>query len=215
MRASETNIITPYSLGEEIANSITHGIGALLSMVGLAFLIIPAVRQGNVWHIVGFSVFGISLIILYLASTLYHSIANPTAKKVFKIIDHSAIFILIAGTYTPFLLINLRDSLGWGLFLVIWAMAIAGVVFKSIFIAKFRKLSVAVYVVMGWISILVVKELFQTVPITGMILLALGGFFYTTGVIFYVWKRLPYNHAVWHLFVLCGSVCHYFAVLYC
>jgi len=215
MRDSETNIIPPYSLGEEIANSITHGIGALLSMVGLVFLIIPAVRQGNVWHIVGFSVFGISLIILYLASTLYHSIPNPTAKKVFKIIDHSAIFILIAGTYTPFLLINLRSSFGINLLVIIWGMAIAGVVFKSIFITKFRKLSVAVYVVMGWISIIAIKELFQTVPITGMLLLALGGFFYTAGVVFYVWKRLPYNHAVWHLFVLCGSVCHYFAVLYC
>ncbi|OGU55651.1 MAG: hemolysin III [Ignavibacteria bacterium RBG_13_36_8] len=206
--------VSGYTLGEEIANSITHGLGVILSVAGLVVLIVFAVEKGSIWHFIGFSIFGASLIILYLASTLYHSIPHTSAKKIFKIIDHSAIFLLIAGTYTPFLLISLRDTLGWCLFGIVWSIAITGIVFKSIFITKFRKISVVVYIIMGWLSIVAIKELYHAIPLIGIILLALGGFFYTMGVIFYTSKKLPYNHAIWHMFVLCGSVCHYFSVLY-
>ena len=204
-----------YTIGEEIANSITHGLGVFLSIAGLIILLILAARQGSVWHIISFSIYGSSLIILYLASTLYHSIPQTSAKKVFKIIDHSAIFLLIAGTYTPFLLISIKGFLGWTLFAVIWGLAVTGIVFKSLFITKFRKASVAVYIFMGWLSVFAIKELYNSIPINGLILLGLGGLFYTVGVIFYVWRKLPYNHTVWHLFVMCGSACHYFSILYC
>ena len=213
MTASGKNIISPYSLGEEIANSITHGIGALLSVAGLVFLIILSVQRGSIWHIVSFSIFGLALIFMYLASTLYHSIPSKKAKKIFKIIDHSAIYVLIAGTYTPFLLISLRGTLGWVLFAVIWSLAIAGIIFKSFFIGKYSKASVAVYVLMGWLCIFAGKELFNALPLNGLLLLALGGLFYTFGVIFYAWKKLPYGHSIWHLFVLCGSVAHYFSII--
>ncbi|MFC2135387.1 hemolysin III family protein [Bacteroidota bacterium] len=217
-RTSRTNFEKPiarYTLGEEIANSITHGMGVILSVAGLVVLVILAARQGSLVHIISFIIYGSSLIILYLASTLYHSIPQPSAKKIFKIIDHSAIYLLIAGTYTPFLMINLRSLMGWSLFIVIWGLAISGIVFKSVFISKFRKLSVAVYIFMGWLSVIAIKELYISLPLNGIILLALGGLFYTVGVVFYAWRKLPYSHSVWHLFVLCGSACHYFSILYC
>ncbi|MFC2082308.1 hemolysin III family protein [Bacteroidota bacterium] len=217
-RTSRINFEKPiarYTLGEEIANSITHGMGAVLSVVGLVVLLVLASQQGSLVHIISFIIYGSSLIILYLASTLYHSIPQPSAKKIFKIIDHSAIYLLIAGTYTPFLIINMRSVMGWSLFIVIWGLAISGIVFKSVFISKFRKLSVAVYIFMGWLSVIAIKELYISLPLNGIILLALGGLFYTVGVVFYAWRKLPYSHSVWHLFVLCGSACHYFSILYC
>ena len=202
-----------YRLGEEIANSITHGLGALLSAAGVAILIVAAVANGNSWHIVSFSIFGTTLVLLYLASTLYHSFSHLAVKKIFKVIDHSAIYLLIAGSYTPFLLVNLRGWWGWSLLAIIWACAIAGIVLKGVCIGRFHKTSVAIYVAMGWICIVAFKQFLIHVPYLSMLLLILGGLSYTVGIIFYAWQKMPYNHAVWHLFVLSGSVLHYLSVL--
>ncbi len=202
-----------YTLGEEIAHSITHGIGAGLSIVGLVVLVILAARRGDVYQIVSFSIYGASLIILYLASTLYHSFQRPRLKHVFKIIDHAAIYLLIAGTYTPFLLVGIRGRLGWTLLVIIWGLAVLGVSFKAFFIHRFEKLSVLAYILMGWLSVAMMKELWANIPVGGVIWLAAGGVAYTVGVIFYALRKTPYMHAVWHLFVLGGSLCHYFAVL--
>ena len=203
-----------YTVGEEIANSITHGIGTALSIAGLVILIIVAESYENIWHIVSFSIFGSTLIILYLTSTLYHSIQRPSGKKILKTMDHSAIFLLIAGTYTPFLLVSLRGVWGWSLFGVIWGLAVVGIVIKSVYISKFQKASVVIYILMGWLIIIAFRELLNHLHFTSLIFLIVGGLFYTTGVIFYVWRKLPYNHAIWHLFVLGGSIFHYFSVLY-
>ena len=202
------------TVGEEIANSITHGIGTLLSIAGLVILIVFAALYGNAWHVVSFSIFGSTLIILYLASTLYHSFPKLSAKNILKRLDHSAIFILIAGSYTPFMLTNIRGAWGWSLFGVIWALAITGVVFKSIFIFRFQKLSVLIYIFMGWLCLVAFKEIVIHVPPFSLLLLIIGGVSYTIGTIFYAWRKLPYNHTVWHIFVLCGSLFHYFSVLY-
>ncbi len=202
-----------YPLGEEIMNSITHGIGAALSVAGLTILVVLAVMSGNVRQIVGFSIYGASLIILYLASTLYHSFQKPEVKHVLKIIDHAAIYLLIAGTYTPFLLVGVQGAWGWTMLVLIWGLAILGISFKALFIDRFQKLSVLGYVLMGWLSVLIIKSLLDTIAVGGLIWLAAGGAIYTIGVIFYSLKRIPYMHGVWHLFVLGGSICHYFAVL--
>jgi len=202
------------TLGEIIANSVTHGLGALLGIAGLVVLIVHAARAGSAWHVVSFSIFGSTLMLLYFASTLYHSITNPTGKYVFKILDHAAIFLFIAGSYTPFMLTTLRGAWGWSIFGVIWGSAILGILLKCLCIGKFRKLSVALYIVMGWFCLIVFKELMTRLPPLSLIFLVLGGLSYTFGVIFYAWRRLPYNHAVWHLFVLTGSIGHYFAVLF-
>ncbi|MBU0512844.1 MAG: hemolysin III family protein [Chloroflexi bacterium] len=202
-----------YTLGEEIAHSITHGIGAGLSIAGLVVLVILAARRGDVYQIVSFSIYGASLIILYLASTLYHSFQRPRLKYVFKVIDHAAIYLLIAGTYTPFLLVGIRGRLGWTLLVIIWGLAVLGVSFKAFFIQRFERLSVLAYILMGWLSVAMMKELWANIPVGGVIWLAAGGVAYTVGVIFYALKKVPYMHAVWHLFVLGGSLCHYFAIL--
>ena len=202
-----------YTLGEEIAHGITHGIGAGLSVAGLVVLVILAARRGDVYQIVSFSIYGASLVILYLASTLYHSFQRPRVKQVFRIIDHAAIYLLIAGTYTPFLLVGMRGKLGWTLLVIIWGLAALGVGFKVLFIHRFEKLSVLTYILMGWLSVAMMKELWINIPVGGLIWLAAGGAAYTVGVIFYALKKIPYMHAVWHLFVLGGSLCHYFAVL--
>lgn len=206
--------LKPYTIGEEIANSITHGIGILVSIVGLVFLIISAVTQGNAWHVVSFSIFGSTMIFLYLASTLYHSLPNPAVKMIFKQIDHSAIFLLIAGTYTPFTLIHLRGAWGWTIFGIIWALAISGIILKIFTATRFKKLSLTLYILMGWLCVIAFKEMITKIPTLSLTLLMIGGFFYTTGVVFYIWKKLPYGHAIWHLFVLSGSAFHFFAVLY-
>jgi hemolysin III len=200
--------------GEEIANSITHGIGAGLSAVGLIVLVVLATSYGDVWRIVSFSIYGATLIILYLASTLYHSFRNKRVKKIFKILDHSTIFLLIAGTYTPFLLISLRGVWGWILFGVIWGLAVSGIVFKALFINRFRKLSVLIYILMGWLCVVAIKQMVVRIPLGGLIGLTAGGVLYTTGVIFYAWRKLKFSHAIWHLFVLSGSICHYFSIFF-
>jgi len=202
-----------YSTAEEIVNSVSHGIGALLSIAGLVILIVFASLYGNSWHIVSFSIYGSTLIVLYVASTLYHSIPRPTAKKVLMKLDHSAIFLLIAGTYTPFVLVSLRGAWGWTLFGIVWALAIAGITMKAITIFRFRKLSVVLYLLMGWLGLVAIKELVTAVPHFSLMLLIIGGLSYTAGVIFYACRKIPFNHGIWHAFVLCGSILHFLAVL--
>lgn len=200
-------------LGEEIANSITHGLGTGLSVAGLTVLVLLAALYGDVWQVVAFSIYGSTLIVLYLASTLYHSLQNPRAKRVFRVIDHAAIFLLIAGTYTPFLLISMRGVWGWTLLGIVWGLALLGVGFKIFFTHRFPVGSTLAYVLMGWLGVIAWKEAVAHIPPGGLVWLGLGGVAYTVGVIFYAWKRLPYNHAIWHVFVLAGSICHYLAVL--
>jgi len=203
-----------FTLGEEIAHSITHGIGVGLSIAGLVILVVIAAKYGDVYQVVSFSVYGATLILLYLASTLYHSFQAPRVKQIFKKMDHAAIYLLIAGTYTPFLLVGMRGPLGWTLFGIIWGLAVLGVSFKVLFIDRFQKLSVLAYVLMGWLCVVAFKQMAASIALNGMILLAAGGVVYTLGVIFYAMTKVRYSHAVWHLFVLGGSVCHYFAVLF-
>ena len=201
-----------YTREEEIANSLTHGAGFLLSIVGLAVLVTFAALRADAWAVTASAVFGASLVLLYASSTLYHAIQTAPLKQTWRVIDHVAIFYLIAGTYTPFMLVNLRGPWGWSLFGVVWALAIAGTVLKIFFTGRFRVLSTLIYLFMGWIVIVAVKPLVATLPRAGLILLFAGGIAYSLGTVFYLWKRLPYHHAVWHLFVLTGSICHFFAV---
>lgn len=206
--------VSRYTPGEEIANTITHAIGAGLSIAALVVLIVAATTAGTAWHIVSFSIFGSTLILLYLASTLYHAIPAARAKRILKTLDHSAIFLLIAGTYTPFMLVSLRGPVGWTIFGVIWGLAVAGVVLKCCCVYRFKRLSLGVYIGMGWLCLLAGRDLLEKLPPASLAFLALGGAAYTLGVIFYVWKRLPYGHAIWHLFVVAGSVLHFFSVLH-
>lgn len=202
-----------YSLEEEIANSITHGIGAGLSVAGLTLLVVLAAIYGDVWRVVSFSIYGSTLVILYLASTLYHSFQKPRVKRVLRVLDHASIYLLIAGSYTPFLLVSIRGVWGWTLFGVVWGLALMGVAFKVFFIGRYEVLATAAYVLMGWLCVIAFQEMLAKVPPGGVTLLIIGGVVYTAGVIFYAWQKLPYNHAIWHLFVLGGSICHYFAVM--
>lgn len=202
------------SLGEEIFNSITHGIGTLLSIAALVLLVVFASIKGSAWHIVSFSIFGTTLVLLYLASTLYHSFTREKIKNLFARFDHAAIFLLIAGTYTPFVLTTLRGPLGWTIFGIIWGLAITGVVIRSIYLTRFRKLMVGVYLGMGWMFLIAVVPMVHKLPGTSLIFLILGGLFYSIGVIFYTWRNLKYGHGIWHLFVLAGSIMHFFSVLY-
>jgi hemolysin III len=199
---------------EELANTVTHGIGLALSIVGFVVLLVLAAMRGSAWHIVSCAIYGSTLVCLYTASTLYHAVLSPPLKRAFKVFDHSAIYLLIAGTYTPFLLVNLRGGWGWSLFGIVWGLAMAGIIFKLWFVNHFQILSTVVYLLMGWLAVIAVKPLLALVPASGLIWLLAGGLMYTAGVIFYAWKRLPYNHVIWHLFVLAGSTCHYVAVLY-
>ena len=201
------------SFSEEIGNGITHGIGALLSVAGLVLLIIQAVRFGTAWHVVSYTIFGSTMFILYLSSTLYHSIQHQKAKIILRIIDHSAIFLLIAGTYTPFVLVTLRGAWGWSLFGIIWGLAITGIIFKCITIGRFRILSVFIYIAMGWLVVIAMPKIINALDRTSLVLLIAGGLSYTLGTVFYALRRIPFSHTVWHLFVLGGTVMHFFAVL--
>ena len=209
----KTAAVKRYSLGEEIFNSVTHGIGGGLSIAGTVVLIVCAAIYSNAWGVVSSAIFGASLIILYTMSTLYHAITNPKAKSFFRIMDHNTIFFLIAGTYTPITLVPLRGALGWVLFGIIWAAAIVGIVFTSINLEKFRKPSVVCYILMGWAIIFAVKPMLDNVNALSLWFILIGGLFYTVGIIFYVHKEKKYFHSVWHLFTIAGSVFHYFAVL--
>ena len=202
------------SFREEIANSVIHGIGLALGVAALSILVVFACKRGTSWHIVSCSIYGSTLVLLYLSSTLYHSFQNPKAKKIFKRIDHCSIYLLIAGTYTPFTLVNLRGSWGWTLFGIIWGLAVFGILFKIFHTGKFRFVSTLVYLAMGWLIIIAIKPLFSSMSLTGFLWLLAGGLSYSFGVIFYAFDRISFFHAIWHLFVLGGSVCHFFAVLY-
>lgn len=203
----------PYTLRQEIANSVTHGIGTALSVAGLTLLVVLASLRGSARHVVSAAIYGSTLVLLYLASTLYHAIQHDGAKRVLKIIDHSAIFLLIAGTYTPYTLISLRGPWGWSIFGTVWGLALLGIVFKLFFTGRYKKLSTMVYLLMGWIIAIAIKPLVAALPLGGVILLFLGGAAYSAGVVFYVQKR-TYSHAVWHIFVILGSLCHFFSVLF-
>jgi len=211
--AAPKHRLPEYTLGEEIANSVTHGVGALLSLIGTAILLYRAARYGTTLHVVSFAVYGSCLFLLHLSSTLYHAIRPPRAKRVFRVFDHCSIYLLIAGTYTPFLLLSLWGRWGLTLLVAIWTLAIAGIVFKSLFIGRLQRASVLLYVLMGWMIVVAAREAWVRVPHAAIGFVAAGGLLYTLGVAFYAWKSLPYNHAVWHLFVLGGSVCHYAAIL--
>ncbi|ACY85770.1 PAQR family membrane homeostasis protein TrhA [Edwardsiella piscicida] len=202
-----------YSLTEEIANSISHGIGFILGIVGLVLLLVQAIGSGaSAMAITSYSLYGGSMILLFLASTLYHAIPNRAAKRWLKVFDHCAIYLLIAGTYTPFLLIGLDSPLARGLMAVIWTLALLGILFKLAFAHRFKIVSLITYLTMGWLSLIVIYQLAMRLSGAGIALLALGGIVYTLGVIFYVCRRIPYNHAIWHAFVLGGSACHFFAI---
>ncbi len=200
---------------EELANAISHGAGFVASLIGLPFLVLSAATRGERAALVGASVFGAALVALYAASTLYHAVSHPTLKQKMRVLDHAAIYLLIAGTYTPFTLGVLRGRWGWTLFGIVWTLAALGVLFKVVFgSGAMSKLSTIVYVAMGWVAIIAAKPLMANMESAGLMLLVGGGLFYTGGVVFYVDKRRSWTHPVWHLFVLGGSLCHYFAVLF-
>ncbi|KMY37442.1 hemolysin III family protein [Aeromonas caviae] len=203
--------VTGYSPREEWANRLSHGLGLLLGGLGLVLLLHKGWDQGP-RVLLSYGVYGASLVLLYLASTLYHSVSSVAARRWSKLFDHCAIYLLIAGTYTPFLLVALDTPLAQGLMVVIWGLALAGVVFKLIFINRFKKVSLFTYLMLGWLSLVVIYQLYLHLDGTGLLLLGLGGLIYSLGVIFYVTKRIPYNHAIWHLFVLGGSLCHFMAI---
>ena len=203
-----------YSLGEEIANSITHGIGTALSVAALVLLVVFAIQNRDAWQIVSFSIYGTSLIVLYLASTLYHAFTNEKVKHFFRLMDHSCIFLLIAGTYTPPTLIAMRGSWGWTLFTLVWAMAVGGLIFETMNIGKYKIISLIIYMIMGWLAIFAIKPMMEALPPGMFKWFIIGGLFYTSGIIFYACQRIPYNHAIWHVFVLGGSITHFFGILY-
>jgi len=211
---AQSQEIAQYTVLEEILNSVTHGAGALVSIAGLVFLTTYSSMYGQAQHIVSCAVFGISLVLLYTASTLYHSFQKPNIKHILKILDHSCIYVLIAGTYTPFMIVIVRGALGWTLFTIVWSLTISGIIFKAFFVNRFKIVSTLAYILMGWLIIFAIKPLFQTLPGSGIAWLVAGGLAYTLGTIFYAWKTLPFNHAIWHLFVLAGSACHFMAVLF-
>ena len=214
MTKKRAKILPPkLTVGEEIANSVTHGIGALLSIAGTVVLLVRAAMLGTAIHVVSFAVYGLTLILLHTSSSLYHGLHAPRAKRVFWVFDHATIFLLIAGTYTPFMLISLRGTWGLSLLIAVWTLAILGILLVTLFIGRFRKTALALYLAMGWLIVLASRELWLNVPHEALALVAAGGASYTLGVAFYVWKRLPYGHMIWHLFVLGGSISHYFAIL--
>lgn len=203
-----------YSRGEELSHWISHGVGFLGAVAGTPVLIVAAVRHGGAFEIVAASVFGLTAMLLYIASTIYHALPEGRAKNIFEVLDHAAIYLLIAGTYTPFTLGVLRGAFGWTLFGLIWALALGGVALKSVQGIRYPKISVGLYVGMGWLVLIAIRPLMQNLPPAGLLWLAGGGIAYTAGVAFYVAKRLRFAHFVWHLFVLLGTVCHYFAILW-
>lgn len=202
------------TLAEEIANSVTHGIGLILGLAALAVLVAGSALHGTVWHVVTSAIYGSTLVLLFTASTLYHSLTDPRAKAVMKILDHSAIYLLIAGTYTPFLLVTLRGAWGWSLFGVIWGLTVIGIVFKIFFAGRFKLLSTLIYIGMGWIAVIAIHPLVHHLPRGGVFWLVAGGLFYTCGTVFYLWKNLRFHHAVWHGFVLAGGLCHFASVMF-
>ena len=211
---TQNTSVTAYDRLEEFLNSLTHGIGALLALVGGIVLVVLAALYADAWRVVGVSVYGVSMVLLFLASTLYHSARQPKWREAFKMFDHCAIFLLIAGTYTPFLLHNMRGTLGWTLFGIIWGLAGVGIVSKLVFGHRFKAIQVTTYLLMGWLVVVASAELPNVLNSAGLWLLVGGGVAYTLGVVFYLADGIPLNHAIWHLFVLAGGGLHYFAVYY-
>ena len=209
---SQNKSFSSESLSERLFNTITHGIGSILSIVALVLMVVYASYNSDAWSIVGVSIFGSTLILLYMSSTLYHAFSNGRVKQIFKTLDQSFIYLLIAGTYTPVLLITLRNTLGWTVFVLVWAMAIGGITHRIFFFDKLKKLSLVSYIVMGWLSLIVFKSLLNAAPAELVVWLLIGGAFYTGGLIFYSWEKLPFNHAIWHLFVLGGSFSHFMGI---
>ena len=203
----------PWTVGEEVAHSVTHGIGLLGAVAGLVLLLALAAATRDPWRITACAIYASTLVLLYGTSTLYHALSATRARDVFRVLDHSAIYLLIAGTYTPFALVSLRGPWGWTLLAIVWSLALAGVAMKAVFGARWPIISTALYIVMGWVVIIAVKPLVAHVPPAGIAWLVAGGLAYTGGVVFYAWTKLRYSHAIWHLFVLAGSVCHYIAVV--
>jgi len=204
----------PYSSNEERAHAITHGVGVLIGIAVLSLLVVFSSLRKSAWEVVSCAVYGTTFILLFLGSTLYHAAKNPRAKRVLKIIDHSAIYLLIAGTYTPYALAPLRGGLGWTIFGAIWGSALLGIAFKVFFTGRFKAVSLISYLFMGWFCIIAVKPLFRELNTAGFVFLAVGGLCYTVGAVFYAWKTLPWSHTIWHLFVLAASVCHFFSILF-
>lgn len=199
---------------EEIANSLTHGVGLILSLAGLAALIILTWQKGSVWHFAGCSIYGATLVLVYGASTLYHSIQRPRIKHFFRLFDQIAIYLVIAGTYTPFTLVNLRGFWGWTLLFLVWSLSLFGIAFKIVFIDRYKAFSMALYLIIAWTAIIAVKPLLAVVPLGGLGWILAGGIAYMTGLIFFACERIPFNHTIWHVFVMAGSICHYCAVVF-
>ncbi|MDL0431503.1 hemolysin III family protein [Marinobacter sp. TBZ242] len=214
MKPSGTATESTHHRIEEWLNSATHGLGAFLSVIGTIALVVAASQMGDVWKIVSFSIFGASLILLYVASALYHGTRHPRLRALFKTLDHCAIFLLIAGSYTPFLLVNMRGTTGWTLFAIIWSLALTGVVLKIIFKNRFKLARVGIYIAMGWLITFASSDLVASLNETALYLTIAGGVAYTAGVVFYLADRIPYMHAIWHLFVIGGSALHFSAVYY-
>jgi len=201
------------TIAEEIANAITHGIGAALSIAALTSMVIVAAMGGDIWSIVSVSIYGATLVFLYLSSTLYHGIQVKPAKEVFHVMDHIGISLLIAGTYTPILLVKMRTTEGWIFFGLIWGLALTAACIKSFFTNRFTYISTAIYIIMGWLSLFLINSMLEVLGVGGLAWIAAGGVSYTLGVIPFLWERIPFNHAIWHLFVIGGSVCHFMAIL--
>ncbi len=196
---------------EEILNAVTHGVGTAMAVVALVGMLVLYYDEGT-WHVTSCIIYGISLILLYLASTLYHSFTNEKLKSIFKFIDHAAIYILIAGNYTPFTLIPLHGEVGWTIFGIVWSLAAAGIVFQIFCVKKFKILGTLCYLAMGWFAVVMIRPLLGLLPIEAIYWMIAGGVFYTVGAVFYLVKKIPYNHAIWHLFVLAGSIAHFVAI---
>jgi hemolysin III len=202
------------SWGEELANSVSHGLGLVLAIVAVPILVVSAVRVGKTSFLVGVSVYAASMVLLYLASTLYHSITHEGAKRVARVFDHSAIFLLIAGTYTPFTLGVLRGPWGWSLLGIVWSLAAIGLTLKVVAGTRHSWISIALYLAMGWLAVVAVKPMFEHIPLPGILLVVAGGLAYTGGLGFFAARSLRYSHFIWHLFVIAGTTCHFFAVLW-
>ena len=206
--------IENFTKSKELSNAIIHGIGLALAIAALVILVVFASLRGDAWQIVSFSIYGVTLVILFGVSTLFHGFSEGKLKDLFEIFDHSAIFLLIAGSYTPLMLVSVKGALGWTLFGIVWGIACLGIVLKAFYVKKFVILSTLLYLAMSWMIVFALKPLVHNTPKISIIFLFIGGAFYTLGTIFYVWRKLKYHHAIWHLFVLAGSVCHFFTILF-
>jgi hemolysin III len=212
--AQEKDKDVQYTPEEELVHIITHGTGIGLSLVGLAFLILKAKDTGDPWYMADFIIFGTSLVLMYISSTLYHSVSDENIKRYFRKLDHAAIYLLIAGTYTPFLLTCLQGTKGWIMFGIVWLFAFVGIIIKLATQIRSKWVSAIIYLVMGWLAVFIARPMIENLPPRSLIFLLAGGMSYSIGVIFYLRKKLKYHHAIWHLYVMGGSICHYFAVYY-